>query len=869
MTGPPTGEDLLRSFPGDVGAASVHELAARPAETVDPARALRPELAARYPHDGLYGHQATALDHLAAGADVAVTTSTASGKTDAFALQIARNLLDAGVLRGDGSRAGDARASTALCVYPMKALTGDQLANLRGLYEEMGLGVRVERYDGDTPRGDRRQIRAEADVVLTNPMGLNVYLGSHDRWAEFFAHLDLVVIDESHEYTGVLGMHVAWILRRLARVADHWGGDPNYVLASATIGNPAAHSRALTGREVQVVDNDGSPRGPRDVVLWNPPATETGDERAVDEPQRAPGAGSGVAERVPASVAAPRVWAHLRAQDVRSLLFCPSRKLTELAAGRAEEWWRDREYGDPTDLRVAPYNAGLGKRTRRTREHELRAGSLGGLATTSALELGIDVGDLDATVLSGYPGTRRSVAQRFGRAGRGERRSLGVLVADHATLDQYVVDHPDFLLNGDPEDAVLDVANDAVFARHVLCAADELALTEADAGGFADGDRLRRAVEMWRRVGRVTGELAGGAHHVGRRPQADVDLYGVGGEEYDLAVVEGADVDLDLDSVSESRVARDYHEGAVRLLDGRQFQVVEVADTPVRRVTLAPVDVDYYTRTLTDVNVVDAESERTRETNGFRLHHGTGTVVVHHHSYDRVDTTTNDPLDRGLATDRPPLRMETTLCWVEVPGAVEAELVARYADAGTDTGTEEDDLLGLRELGYVAGLHAAEHAIIGVAPLELLVDRNDVGGLSTLVLDAHYRREEATGERTTESMAAVRATVEDRASADAEAAAPSASGWFVYDGVEGGLGFSRAVYDEFEGLAARAADRLRACDCGRPDGCPACTYSPNCGNDNAPLLRAAAVDVLELLAGEASLDADGDRAARRPTLFYA
>jgi DEAD/DEAH box helicase domain-containing protein len=213
--------------------------------------------------------------------------------------------------------------------------------------------------------------------------------------------------------------------------------------------------------------------------------------------------------------------------------------------------------------------------------------------------------------------------------------------------------------------------------------------------------------------------------------------------------------------------------------------------------------------------------------------------------------------------------METTLCWVEVPGAVEAELVARYADAGTDTGTEEDDLLGLRELGYVAGLHAAEHAIIGVAPLELLVDRNDVGGLSTLVLDAHYRREEATSERTTESMAAVRAAVEDRASADAEAAAPSASGWFVYDGVEGGLGFSRAVYDEFEGLAARAADRLRACDCGRPDGCPACTYSPNCGNDNAPLLRAAAVDVLEMLAGEASLNADGDRAARRPTLFYA
>jgi DEAD/DEAH box helicase domain-containing protein len=864
---PPTGDDVVRTFPGDTGGVTVHERPARPAETVDPADVLRPELAARYPHEGLYSHQATALGALGAGEDIAVATATASGKTDVFALQAARDLLDSGVLRGSGERTG-ADGATALFVYPMKALTGDQLANLRELYDEMGLRVRVERYDGDTPRADRREIREEADVVLTNPVGLNVYLGHHDRWARFLSNLSLVVVDESHEYTGALGAHVAWILRRLARVVDHWGGDPAYVLASATIGNPGAHSRALTGREVRVVDDDGSPRGPRDVVLWNPPATEADDERAVDDPQRAPGAGPGVANRVPASVAAPRVWAHLRAQDVRSLLFCPSRKLTELAVGRAETWWDEQSYDDLTDLRVAPYNAGLGKRTRRTRERELRTGSLGGLATTSALELGIDVGDLDATVLAGYPGTRRAVAQRFGRAGRGERRSLGVFVADHATLDQYVVDHPEFLLDGEPEDAVVDVDNDAVFARHVLCAADELALTGGDAGAFADAERLERAVEMWRRVGRITGDLTGGAHHVGRRPQADVNVYGVGDVEYDLAVAEGADTELDLDTVSEARVARDFHEGAVRLLDGRQFEVVAVEDDPVRRVTLAPVDVDYYTRTLTDVNVVDAESEASRETNGFRLHRGTGTVVVHHHSYDRVDATTNDPLARGLPTDRPPVRMETQLCWVEVPADVEAALIDRYADAGEDTGTEEERLLGLRELGYVAGLHAAEHAVIGVAPLELLVDRADLGGLSTLVLDAHYRREEATSERATESMAAVRAAVESRAS-EGGAGDPPASGWFVYDGVEGGLGFSRAVYDEFESLAARAADRLRSCDCGRPDGCPACTYSPNCGNDNAPLLRAAAVDVLALLAGETSLDAAGERTARRPTLFYA
>lgn len=863
----PTGEALVDAL-ADEASAVVRRQRARPAQTVAPAEVLRPKLASRYPHEALYTHQATALDALAAGEDVAVTTSTASGKTDIFALQAARNLLEAGTLRGAGDRTGE-RASTALFVYPMKALTGDQRESLRALYDEMGLSVRVERYDGDTPTADRREIRARADVVLTNPMGLNVYLASHDRWAEFFGALDLVVVDESHQYTGVLGMHVAWILRRLARVVEHWGGDPGYVLSSATVGNPAAHSRALTGRDVRVVDDDGSPRGPRDVVLWNPPATE-GDERAVDDPQTAPGAGTGVTERLPASVEAPKIWAALRSRGVRSLLFCPSRKLTELAVGRARECWTDRGYGDPTALRVEPYNAGLGARTRRTRERELRAGSLGGLATTSALELGIDVGDLDATVLMGYPGRRRSVEQRFGRAGRGSELSLGVLVAEHATLDQYVVDNPAYLLSGPPEDAVVDVENDAVFAEHVLCAADELALTDADRGTFAAADRLERAVEMWRRVGRVEGGLAGGVHHVGRRPQRDVDVYGVGGPEYDLRLAEGvgAGVDVDLDPVSEGRAARDFHAGAVRLLDGQQFEVVEVVDGPTPHVVLAPVDVDYYTRTLTEVNVVDAESERSRETNGFTLHHGTGTVVVHHHSYDRVDASTNDPVERGLSTDRPPLRMETSLCWVEVPAGVEEQLVERYADAGTDTGVEADDPpAGARELGYVAGLHAAEHAVIGVAPLELLVDRDDVGGLSTLVLDAHCRREEQTSERATESMAAVRAAVEARA--DADASAP-ASGWFVYDGVEGGLGFSRAVYDEFESLAARAADRLRACDCGRPDGCPACTYSPNCGNDNAPLLRAAAVDVLSLLAGETHLDTEPDagRAPRRPSLFY-
>jgi DEAD/DEAH box helicase domain-containing protein len=894
MEGPDlNAESLVETFPrATLGPDSEYvetvERPARPARTVPAADVLRPALAEPYPNEP-FSHQAEALDALAAGENVTVATSTSSGKTHVYGLQIARNLLDSGVLNPDGSRASDPPgASTALCVYPMKALTKDQKGALEDLYDELGLDVRVEIYDGDTT-GDRREIRERADVILTNFAGLNVYLEHHDKWSRFYSALELVAIDESHTYTGIEGMHVAWILRRARRVADYWGGDPDYVLASATVGNPAEHSAELVDEPVTVVDDDGSPRGPSEILLWNPPPEDRTYE-ANGEPEEGDGGDgadgvdeggeNGIAERVPASVEAPKVFNHLTANGVPTLLFCPSRKLTELSVRRADDHLRNnsRAYSTGGVEREA-YNAGLGRRTRHAREHAFKRGALDGLATTSALELGIDIGGLDATVLMGYPGQRQSFWQRVGRAGREASRSLAVLVGDHRTLDQYVLNNPEYLTENDVEDAVVDTANNSVFATHVLAAADEIALDESDIGAFAAEDRLRAAAEMWREAGFLEGYLDAAVHYAGpNRPQTRVELYGTG-TSYELRLADSVDAErwglsgLDLEPVERNRAYRDYHEGAVRLQDGQQFEVVNVVEDRSQPVVeLAPTDAEYYTKTKSKVNVLDAESEESREINGFTLHFGTGTVLVHHGAYDQVYVGSGETKAANLETGSPPVPMDTQLCWVEVPKDVEEPLVRKYREYGVETGMAPENAAS-PHLGYVAGLHAAEHATIQTAPLELRVDKNDLGGLSTLVMNTHYAHPEYddVADSVGDSFEAAARALERR---DAVLPGENASGWFVYDGVEGGLGFARAIYENFEALCERARDQLRDCECGRPNGCPACTFDENCGNDNKPLLRASAIDVLNGILGESgpaefAADApEGGDTDRRPVVFY-
>ncbi|WP_276253446.1 DEAD/DEAH box helicase [Halomontanus rarus] len=883
---PVTGEELVDTYPSyrEEADVSLVDLPGHPAETVPGETVLHPDLAGPLDHD-LYSHQAMALEALADDENVCVATSTASGKTLVYALQIARNYLAA-------RRRGE--ESTAYVCYPTKALSRDQERELNDLFDDLGLEIDVAVYDGDTERGEpRKRIREEADVVISNFAGVNTYLHDHDRWARFFAACDLLVIDESHTYTGVHGMHVAWIVRRLKRVLAYYGSDPQFVLTSATIGNPGAHSSALIDEPITVVDEDGSPQGPRDLVLWNPPM-RTGEEAngvdAISDDATAASASAGGAsddeppERLPATIEAPQVFSHLTYHDAQTLLFTPSRKLAELSIERAGEHRRrrDRYYVTPDrGTALEPYHAGHSRKKRHGTEHQLKNGLLDGVASTNALELGINVGAMDATVQMGYPGQRQSFWQQIGRAGRGERRALSVLVAEHRTLDQYVVSHPEFLLETDVEDAVVDVDNDAVFAQHVRCAADELALDERDVGEFAECERLEGALEMWRRAGQVRGRLETGVSYTGPpRPQSSISLYATAGQEYEVRLAEGVDdrYDPEMEPLARERVFRDFHEGAVRLHAGQQYEVCEVDhDAPQPYVAVRPTNVDYYTQTRSEVTILDAESEESREINdtGFDLHYGTGTVLVYHGTYDKVAVHGGKPKDQAIPTDNPPLQMETQLCWLEVPQDVERHLVEEYREYSVPELESEAGLGPIPHIGYVGGLHAAEHAMIGVAPLELTLDKRDLGGLSTLTIDSHLAMDAPSaaetpgGDRAPRSIEAARATVRQLSNALER---EPASGWFVYDGIEGGLGFSWAIYDEFEALARRAREHVADCDCGRIDGCPACVMDEQCGNDNVPLHRGAAVDIFDRLLGEgnsleAADTADSER-ERRPTLFY-
>ncbi|WP_049923403.1 DEAD/DEAH box helicase [Halopiger djelfimassiliensis] len=897
---PITGDELTETVPGYRAAddVSVLELPGRDASTVPNEEVLRPKLAKPLEND-LYSHQADALEALARDENVCVATSTSSGKTRIYALQIARNYLEA------QARGEDA---TAYVLYPTKALSRDQERELNDLFDRLGLEITVRVYDGDTERGtNRRRIREEADVIISNFAGVNTYLHDHDRWARFLSACELVVIDESHTYTGVHGMHVAWIVRRLKRVLEYYDAAPGFVLTSATIGNPGEHSQALIEEPVTVVDDDGSPAGPRDLVLWNPPPRareETANERddgseTASESERDGGdanvagddaaneTGDSIAERVPATVEAPRVLSHLTYHDAQTLLFTPSRKLAELSVKRASKHRHDnrRYYTNPDrGSAIEPYHAGHSRKQRHGTEHRLKTGGLDGVASTNALELGINVGEMDATVQLGYPGQRQSFWQQLGRAGRGTKRALSVLVAEHRTLDQYVVNNPGYLLENDVEDAVVDVDNDAVFAQHLRCAADELAIDGTDVGTLADRERLERAVEMWRRAGQLRGSLETGVSYAGPpRPQRTISLYATTGEEYEIELAPGVDerYDPEMEPVAKERVLRDFHEGAVRLHQGQQYKVVGVDHgSPRPSVTLRPTDVDYYTRTRTDVTVLDAVSEESRGIGDFTLHFGRGRVLVYHGTYDKVAVHGGKKKEQAIPTDNPPLSMETQLCWLEVPQDVEDALVEKYRNF---TVPEMDgELAQTAHLGYAGGLHAAEHATIGVAPLELMVDKRDLGGIATLSIDSHLdqssdtatrRGPAASDETAPQNIAAAEAAVREIANGLEH---EPASGWFIYDGIDGGLGFARAIYENFEAVARRARELIADCDCGNVDGCPACVMDDQCGNDNQPLHRDAAVDVLNQLlgdAGDGALEAShpdeeygGDR---RPPLFYA
>jgi DEAD/DEAH box helicase domain-containing protein len=699
---------------------------------------------------GLHEHQRLGLDALDQGRNLIVATGTASGKTLIYDLAFARAAL------------ADPR-TTALFVFPTKALARDQLRQVRDLKLPQ---IRAAVYDGDTPRAERPLIRRNANLVMTNPDMLHAsILPGHPRWADFFLRLAYVVVDEAHTARGVFGSHVAMVLRRLRRIVAHYGGTPSFVLASATIGNPAELAARLTGLDFAEVTEDASPRGEKRFVLWNPPLVDRdlGLRRsAVSETS----------------------WLlrDLIERGTRTIAFCRTRRSAELVAEFAR-----RELDPPLKSRVKAYRAGYLPEERRELERALAGGELLGIAATNALELGIDVGSLDAALLAGYPGTRASLWQQAGRAGRRGEASVAVLVAQDDPLDQYLVSHPNDLFTKPPEAAVIDPTNPYVLEPHLACAAREQPLSDEEAVGFF-GHGAASALARMEADG-VLVRRRGLIHAaVGEDPHARVDIRSASGETFGIVDV---DTGALLGTSDGSRVFWSVHPGAIYLHQGEQFEVSEL--DLVQRVALVTKSAaDYYTQVRDDTDLEIIEVLREGSIGDTPAAFGAVRVTRQVIGFQRKLASTQEVIDEVELTLPPQTLVTKALWWLASPGLLARAGVAIAAVPGS--------------------LHAAEHAAIGLLPLIATCDRWDIGGLSTPMHP-------------------------DTASATI----------FIYDGYPGGAGIAERGFADGERLIRATLETVRQCRCSH--GCPSCIQSPKCGNGNEPLDKRGAIGLLAAMLG--------------------
>jgi len=716
-------------------------------------RPLHPALQSRLESLGissLYSHQAIAVNAARCGKHVMVATASASGKTLCYNLAVLEEILND-------------RSSRALYLFPTKALAQDQLRSLNQLAcpELISLGE-CATFDGDTPQSERPGIKRRARVVLTNPDMLHLgILPNHKSWSRLFRSLKYVVIDEAHVYRGVFGSHVANILRRLRRLCAFYGSNPQFICCSATIANPDEHAEKLVGLPCEVISEDGSPHGGKSFVFWNPPVIDEAKTR-----------------RRSSNSEATFLFSELIRNNVRSLVFARTRKLTELIYIYSRE-----QLGSPLGQQIKPYRAGYLAEDRRQIERELFDGHLLGVVATTALELGIDIGDLEATVLTGYPGSISSTWQQAGRSGRGSGGSLSFLIAQDNPLDQYFMHHPDLFFQKNFENALINSENVNILKPHLVCAAWEKPLSDNDGkffGAAFDGatselereGRLRRGDGRWYLSPTV-------AH-----PAQEINIRSTLDRNY--AIIDASRGYELLETVESSVAFFQIHPGAICLHQGEAYLVNELdLENPVAVVT--PTTVPYYTqaRELTDLTILRTEREKTRLSTRVCLGEVdvTNTVV----GFSKKMQFTEDVIGEE-PLDLPPQRFLTQALWFDLP----QEAVDRVAEAGLD---------------FAGGLHAGEHATIAMLPLFALCDRNDIGGVSTPF-------HPDTG----------KAQI------------------FIYDAYPGGIGIVEKGFEIMTELWSAALKAIEECPC--QEGCPSCVQSPKCGNNNEPLDKKAALILL-------------------------
>lgn len=724
----------VRPVPPDlVAAAVVAELESRPsAQTVMrridalPPRfaewpaGLHPKLLAALGRRGIrqpYTHQARAIEAAAAGRNVVVVTPTASGKTLCYNVPVIDRILKD-------------RSARALYLFPTKALAQDQLDELHGLVTEIGAPIGTFTYDGDTPADARRAVRQAGHIVLTNPDMLHTaVMPHHTKWVKLFESLEYVVVDEMHAYRGVFGSHMANVIRRLRRICHFYGSDPTFIFCSATIGNPAELARTLLGDDVELVDENGAPAGERMVVLYNPPVVNR--ELGI---------------RQSSLMATRDIAARLIRSGVQTIAFAPSRMRVEILLTYLREVLRNKP-GDAE--RVTGYRGGYLPNERRRIEQGLRDGTVRGVVATNALELGIDIGGLGASVVMGYPGSLASLWQQFGRAGRGDEPALGVMVATSNPLDQYVIAHPDFAFDRPAEDGLIDPDNLFILGSHLKCAAFELPFADGEVFGAHTGELLDILVEEG-----VLQRANGRYYWMSEAyPAEQVSLRTASTDNF--VIIEQGPSPRVIGECDRPSAPLLIHEDAIYIHRGQQYQV-EYLDWDDKKAYVTPVSVDYYTDAQLAVELKVLESFDAADSAGGRYEHGEVAITALATIFKKVKLHTHENVGWGKIAI-PEESIHTSACWVSF----------------TDRATK-----GMRRDEIAAGLAGIAHLARNLAPIYCLCDASDIGA-DTQVRSPYNRL-------------------------------PSV---FLYDTVPGGVGLAGKLFDRRERLIAACLDAVGRCEC--------------------------------------------------------
>ncbi len=735
----------------------VESIAAQPARFHAWPKTLMPELIRVLEKSGfqaLWAHQAHAVEALHHGAHAAVTTPTASGKTLCFNLPVFQS-----ILQNPPSR--------ALYLYPMKALAQDQLKSLQvwmGRFQSAKLPpFSAEIYDGDTATGARAKIRKHPPHILfSNPDMLHLgILAYHDGWVEFFRNLKYVVVDEAHSYRGIFGSHVAHVIRRLRRVCHLYGSDPQFITCSATLGNPGEFLNRLTGLDFEIISETGAPQNEKTFVLWNPDATS------------------------PYTEAVTLLIECLKA-GLKTIVFTKARKITELISlwvTQARPEWASQ---------IKSYRAGYLPEERRQIEAKLFKDELKAVISTSALEVGIDVGGLDACILVGYPGTMISTWQRSGRVGRGGAPSVVFLVAMADAMDQFWMKHPHKFFTLKPESLMVGFENENIARAHLRCAAAEIPLGLSDKAFY--GELLKELLPALVKDGGVLEAASGEKWLVtDKNPQRGISIRDMG-EGYQIITQETGEL---IGTIDGHRAFRDCHPGAVYLHQGVQY-VVKDFQWEQHKILVSDEPVDYYTQVNYEEETEILEELKRRPLGDVKSqsHIRWGRVKI---TQRFINYEIHRIADRSLVATYPltlpPLMFETRSLWMILPDYLQRNMSNRDA-----------------KIHFMGGLHAAEHGTISMMPLYVVCDRWDLGGIST---PAHPQVPQPV--------------------------------IFVYDGYPGGVGLSERAYETMEELLTTTFEMIRDCEC--EEGCPSCVQSPKCGSGNHPLDKRGALLILGHILG--------------------